>query len=67
MHNLRLWYLPMAMAGFNAAKFAWHLQVGEVKVSAFMFAILYISTIPAAVRGDIGPFCDIACRSTPWG
>jgi hypothetical protein len=63
----RLVYLPFAMVGLNVVRVLFYLPSGEFKMMSVIWAAMYASTIPSAMRGDITPFINIASRSTPWG
>lgn len=55
-----LWTLPLGMVALNVVGFTMALMFERrVKITMARFAILYASTLPAARRGDLGPFFQI--------
>lgn len=65
--NPPLVILPLSMMALNASRFLMHLYAGEVKITSVCWFVLYASTVPAALRGEIEPFVNIASRTTLAG
>lgn len=55
-----LWVLPLASFLMNFASFSQGMVFeGRLKVGAFKFSVLYMSTIPSAMRGDLDPYFQV--------
>lgn len=61
---LRLpWLLPAALCGWNVLYVVYGVLAEQrLKATAAQFVVLYASTIPAAVQGDLYPFFLVASR-----
>lgn len=55
--------LPIGMTMLNATSLVSGLvNEGRIKVGAAQYSVLYASTIPAAMRGDLQPFIIVVTR-----
>jgi len=51
------WFLPVAMTGWNVLYVAYGVFVEyRIKATALRYMVMYATTIPAALRGDLEPF-----------
>lgn len=53
---------PVGMTLMNLSSLLMGVGEGRLKVGAAKFTLLYASTIPAAMRGDLAPFTAVLCQ-----